>query len=605
MNLRELTQTEIDDLLQHASLQALRPVARARLLAHAQACDVPAGGICHDASSMANAFYCLLHGDWRTDTSTELPAEWLDTAHLPISHRTVQTEQGATLIRVEYAHMQTLFDAHPQARQILSMPQQSHREVTDEAEISAPEQANMRTLLGWFFAITLPIATWFAANALHLGAGSCYFLSILCCVFVMWISNLMPAYVPPFFSVLALIVFDVTTPETALSGFSTGGFFMLLSVFAIGGLMVMSDLTYRLSLWILRLTPNNWLGFNMSLFCYGFLLTPVIPSQLGRTIILSPFLNHLLDATSGSRLPRLSSAFFVSAMAGISLQASIFLTGKPANLLVFDLFDSQTKFAFEWSMWAYTAAVTACLLLLFQFGCLLWLMREPGKVSLSKKLIDNQLRVLGPLTKLEWGALLASASILLGITTTTMHGVEIPWLTLAVLVMLLLFGTLTRNDLNSRIDWSILIFIGAIVAWVPVMRQLELDQRIASSMAGLGELMRTHLFIFTALLCLLTVALRLILPELVAAILLVTFFFPVAASAGVSQWLVGFVILTMSESYLFPYQSPAHVLLQRQIPHLPHPLLTQRIASFNAVACLARMAALLASFPFWTYLNLI
>ena len=99
------------------------------------------------------------------------------------------------------------------------------------AEVSA--RRSWTELGGWLLALTLPPLVWYVLG-LHAQPGDIrYFLAILTCTVVLWLFNLVPAFVPPLFSLLAIILFDVASPAVAAAGFSSTGFFMLLSIFAI------------------------------------------------------------------------------------------------------------------------------------------------------------------------------------------------------------------------------------------------------------------------------------------------------------------------------------------------------------------------------------
>lgn len=467
-------------------------------------------------------------------------------------------------------------------------------------------------VIGWLGAIVLPLLVWLVCRAYSLPSQASYFLAIISCTAVMWIAQLAPVFVPALFTLLAVIVFDVVAADVATAGFASSSFFMLLSIFAVGTLMRQSGLSYRVSLWLLARLPAHSGWHTHGLLLFGLLLTPVIPSQLARSSLIAPFLHTLsrlyhVGHTPGQPMLRLNARLFASTIAGISLAASIFLTGKPANLLAFGLFGAQTQYAFEWLRWLLAASFCGGLLLLFHLGAQALIFRQPAITQIGGDKLTIQLATLGPMRELEWGALLAILLITLGMLTASWHKIELPWLSLTVLIILLLFGALHGEQINRFIDWSVLIFIAAIVTWPPIMASTGISDMITSTFASMGGLMKRNLPGFIAGLSLGIVLLRLVLPELVAEILLLTLLLPLAHANGVSEWLIGFVVLTLCEGYFFPYQAPYHGMLRSRLDqegchfNCNDGLLLQ----YNALMMLGRILAVFLAFPFWTALDII
>ncbi|WP_434633797.1 SLC13 family permease [Chromobacterium sp. CV08] len=471
--------------------------------------------------------------------------------------------------------------------------------ISDDNHCSERRRAWLE-LAGWLTAIAMPPLAWWCALRQGTPHDGAVFIGILAGTAAMWIFKLVPAFAPALFALLAVILFDIAPASVAAAGFASNGFFMLLSVFAIGALMAKSGLTRRVSLWMLRRVPAAPGWRQAGLCLYGLALTPLMPSQLGRSAIVAPFLAMLVEA-GGKR--RDAAALFASAVGGVSLAAAACLTGKPANLMAFGLFDSQTQFAFDWLPWLCAASLAGALLLAAHFAAMRLLFRDatPG-MPVPPPLRQGE--APGPMSRMEWSALAAIGLILLGTLSAPYHRVDIPWLALAVLVALLLFGALRNEDLNQRVDWSSLIFVGAILSWAPIMDITGIDGQIAASLGGLGALMKSDLPAFLALLCPACVLLRLALPELVAEILLLTLLLPLAHAAGVSQWLIGFAVLTMCEAYQFPYQSPYHLYLDGQLA-APADYDRRLLLRYNLAMTLARALTLFASLPFWSWLNIV
>ncbi len=472
-------------------------------------------------------------------------------------------------------------------------------------EPSKPEPFPLKEILGWSVTFACPLLIYYFAPSSNLNAV--YYMAIIAAAVSMWVFNLVPAYIPPLLTVLVTILLDVAPPEVVVSGFSSGSFFMLLSVFMIGAVMVASGLTYRLSLLILRFVPPTPFWYNVSLFFSGLLLTPVVPSQGGRTAIVSPFLVDITKASAPGKKDMLASQFLASTYNGIGLMASIFLTGKPSNLIVFGLFTYQVQFTFQWLHWLFAASVVGVVILIL-FFLLSWLFFKKNRpFSISQDTISVQLKILGSMSVPEWGSLAAIGVLIIGILTTSLHKIEIPWIAMAILLTLLLLGIAGRDELRTRIDWITLLFICAIISWVPIMSLTGIDKLIADNLSWIGGYMKTDMPKFVGLLCIAVVLTRLILPEVITTITFVTAMFPLAEVAGISPWPIGFIILTMGESFVFPYQMTYYLQLRENLDYqgLGNIYDEKLIIIFNIIMIVVRIIAIYASLPFWRYLNII
>lgn len=467
--------------------------------------------------------------------------------------------------------------------------------------------SSIRRLIGWMLSLGLPLLTLYMGSFYAtLDKSAVYFLAIMSATVSMWIFDLMPAFVPPLFSLLAVVVLDVVPYQVALAGFASDGFFMLLSVFAIGAVLVISGLSYRLSLMILRLAPSDTWS-NISVLLYGLLLTPIIPSQLGRGVIISPFLGSLVGVVGAAKIKKSLPKFYASALGGVALFASIFLTGKPANLIIFSLFDFQTQFEYGWGHWLVAASFTALLLLVF-FLVGQWIFfKHSESFVLPKNVLKAQLEILGPMTTKEWGALLAILFFIVGILTLPFHSLELAWIALFILVCLFIFDIIERADLNTRVDWTTLIFIGSIVTWAPIIRYTGMDVVISSLLEPIGVMMKSNFYLFSTLLAVAIVLIRFVLPELVTEILLFTMLLPLAMREGISPWVVGFIILTVAEGYVFKYQAPYFLQFDNQLTSQGVTLGKdeKHLLMFNAYMSLARVAVIIISLQFWKFMDII
>lgn len=462
-------------------------------------------------------------------------------------------------------------------------------------------------LLGWGLTIALPFAVYQLAPQLPLHPAAIDFLAIVLVAVVMWLFALVPEYVPPLFAALAMILLDVAPPAEVLSGFRSDSFFMTLSIFGIGALMVSSGLTYRFSLWILSKVPATSFGYNLSLFGIGTALSPIIPSVVGRVSIVTPLMIELIEISKPGEKDRYANRLIFSLLSGASIFVPLFLTAAVPNLVVYGLFDAQTQFAFGWLAWLYAASVFGLFVLASFWLVSALFFRGARSFSLPRATIQEQRRLLGPVSMLEWAAMLAVLAMIGGILTGPSHRIDVAWIALAVFVTLLLFGTLSREAIRVQIDWPILIYLGTIIGWVPVAASTGLDQVIVTRLTWLGESMTTDFPRFILLVSGMILMVRLALPTGVTVILFTTALFPLAAAQGISLWLIGFIILAVADTYIFPYQSSYYLKLRSDLAarNLAAICDERRIIAANIAMIALRIGAIYGSIAFWQHLDLL
>ncbi|MCB1875579.1 MAG: anion permease [Chromatiales bacterium] len=459
--------------------------------------------------------------------------------------------------------------------------------------------------LGWLLALVAPaLVYWLSMENSDLPWASVNFLTIFSAAVVMWVFRLVPEYIPALFIVMAVIVLGLVPNDVILSGYASGSFFMALSVFGIGAVLVQSGFTYRLALWILRATPPSSFWYNQAMFLVGFLLTPILPSANGRSALVAPLLTDILGVLGYRRGGRAATAMAAAAFIGISLFSASFLTAKSVNFALFGLFPSQVKDQFTWGYWVFTSLVATGVLLVLYLLLAEVFFRRSEKANLSQDHLAAQLQIIGPMSGREWTAVAGVALFILGVMTSSLHKIAPPWIGLAILYILLTVGSISKKGFRTQIDWPFLLMLGGFVGLVKAMSYLGIDAWFAGHLAWVGNFMSGNFYLFSALLGVVIFVVRLVVPNSAAIILLASIFMPVAAAQGINPWVIAFIVILFSDGWFMPYQCSYYLLLVSRTEH--DNLFDQRsLLHFTMITNLFRFAAVFASIPFWQYLGLL
>lgn len=463
-----------------------------------------------------------------------------------------------------------------------------------------------RVVVGWMMTLLAPIGTYlYFSSAGNLpNDQSVYLLAIISATVMMWIFHLLPDFVPALFAILSAMLMGVAPPEVALQGFSSDSFFMALSILGLSAVITVSGLSYRMLLLLLRIGPAHKLWYNFSLFITGAFLTPVIPTTNGRAAIMTPFLTDLLNAmdekSANSAAPQLS----VSVISGISLFSAIFLSSKSVNFVIFGMLPPQEQYLFQWLYWFYAASVVGGVLFVLYWAGTLLLFRGGNASSIPKDVVTTQMKLLGPVTASEWAGVVGLIALVASFLTAALHRIEVPWIAMAILFSLLMFGFLGSKDFRQKIDWSFLFFLGGLIGLVMIMRYVGLDRWLTVKLSWLGDYMAGDFFSFVLMLSGAMFVARLALPINAAVIVFATLLIPTALHIGFNPWLIGFIILLISESFIWPYQASYYA----QFVSIAGPNSRtddKRVVIVQVMLFVFKLAAIYVSIPFWEALGIL
>jgi len=421
-----------------------------------------------------------------------------------------------------------------------------------------------KKLIGWTSTIVIPpLIYWLTLQIPELNENARLFLSVFSITMLMWVFSLVPIFLPALFSVLVVLILGIVPTDTALSGFSSSGFFLALSVFAIELVLTISGLTYRLTLWALRFTPASNFGYSLSLTLIGTFLTPLIPSVNARISLVSPILRDIIETLEFKKQGITATNLSIAAFTGVSLFSAVFLTSKSLNLVLFSLLPPQVQSQFQWLSWLFASSISFLILFLgYMLLSYFWLCRHTEAETTQHSLTDRlplQQKSLGPMTSAEWIALSGIILFLIGVMTSSIHKINPAWIGIGLLFMFVSLGTLNTKHLQQNIDWPFLILVGAMVGITESFSYLGIDKWVGIQLKWLGVYMQTNFEFFILLLAGVIFVIRLALPINLAVIIVATMFFPLAEISGINPWIIAFIILTFGESWVFPYQCSYYI----------------------------------------------
>jgi DASS family divalent anion:Na+ symporter len=510
--------------------------------------------------------------------------------------------KDSKLLSIPQKQIMSLLKKYPEMKDKLYSSLVNHHafiKIEDESvKERKKDDAENITVLGWCFAIFLPAAIYYYGGALSPDWKANIFLTVAIATVVMWIFRLVDEFIPSIMAVIVILILDIAPPDIVLSGFTSGSFFMALSIFGLSAILTTSGLTYRIVINLFRFLPLSQFWHSLAIFITGIFLTPLFPSANGRIGIATPILLDMVESLGYKKGGKAATRLAIATFAGFTMFSSIFLSSKSMHFIVFGILPIQVKERFDWGYWFYAASIAGIVLLTFYFILTQIMFQNSDKPRLSKNIIKAQYEVLGPLSAQEWAAIGGIALFALGIATASIHKIQLPWIGFAVLYIILVLGFLSKKDFKTHVDWTFLIYLGALIGVIRTMSYLGLDISLGQKFLWLGTYMKNNFYLFVPLLSLSTMLLRLFIPNTATVAILASVLFPIALLNGMNPWVIGFIILIISDSWIMPYQC-SYYLLFDELTSAKHPFSRSMILKFNFISISFRIIAIYASIPFW------
>jgi DASS family divalent anion:Na+ symporter len=459
-------------------------------------------------------------------------------------------------------------------------------------------------LLGWLACLLIPAMVYCFAQVNDLPWAMTNFMVIFIAGILMWVFRLVPEYVPAVFIMLAITLLGLVPESVLLSGFASESFFLALSVFGLGAVVVQSRIFYRASLMILLHLPKRVILLQALVFILGIFLTPIMTAQSSRVALMAPFLEDLKISADLKSKESLINSLVCCAFQGAILFSAVFLTGKSSNFVLYGMFSKQMQWQFSWFNWLVAGSFSGLLLGISFFMLLKLQFKTPKTLSVDIQNIRHELHKLGRLTIEEWASLIAVIFLIVGLSTASIHHISAAWLCFSIFFVLILFGVLGKKEFKQGINWPFLFYLGAIIGIMRCVQEIGGDVLLVQHLSWLEDIADNNVTSFVIVVYFLGWIGSFILGTAAAPALLFTILLPMAENAAINPWLIAFVLLMSTEAWIFPYQSSYYLCYEELMNHSGYSDLRPTL-KMNFYFCFIRFMVIMFSLPFWRMMEIL
>jgi anion transporter len=379
-------------------------------------------------------------------------------------------------------------------------------------------------------------------------------LAIMAAAVVILVTDVLPAAIAALLT-LGLLMIAGVTPNVALGGFATGGFWILVSVLFFGTAMDRTGLARRISYRILLIFRPTYPGILAAFMLIGFALTLGVPSMTVRTAIMVPIAFAIVQAI-GLPLPSPGAALIVlGAFEMAVLPGCAVLTGSLWGPFLVGLY-ATAGLPITWVEYARVMALPTivwCALVLIVNTIVV---RPPATASMSRDLVRAELDRLGPMGRPEtWTAIIIGLSVV-SWALQPWHRVPPEAIGLMALVALFAARVLSAADIGAGIPWGLAIFVGGMLSLTGVMNAYRINVWLGGYIVPAVEPFVDNPLFLAVALAIAVAAMRLVDP--VGFITIAAFFAPLVAfvaDRGVPPLVLTALIVFPVHVFWFNYQN--------------------------------------------------
>lgn len=284
-----------------------------------------------------------------------------------------------------------------------------------------------------------------------------------------------------------------------------------------------------------------------------------------------------------------------------------FLTGSAMTFVLLGMMGDYAfpwKMTFSWIGWLVAASVWLVVNLVLTFLFILLYYRPKQKLNISKDLIHQRIKELGPMSKKEKAAaIIMAASILLWVLGSTigLHAFAVAALAFAAMFLM---GIFTMKDFQTEVPWGGLItLVASLLSISALLNTVGVGKWLAEVAAPIITTVIPNVYVFLVVLCVTTYLLRYLeCTGLATLAIIAAIFLPIGQTLGIHPFITLFAdymaLLVWNLSFHNPYYLQAEAVVDGLITH-------KNVVSMSYAYMLINLLGLLASVPLWQMLEMI
>jgi di/tricarboxylate transporter len=334
----------------------------------------------------------------------------------------------------------------------------------------------------------------------------------------------------------------------------------------------------------------------------GLVMTPLIPSSTAKVSLSSPIAQGISEAMGFPQRSNGSAGLGLGAMVFYGFLTPFFLTGSSFNVMVLGLMPGKPDIS--WIQWFLYSLPTLLIFSVSMFLIIAMVFKpEKVKKKLSKEVLNEQLRILGDVTKDELITIAVTVTVVTMLALQSVHKIDSTWILLAGFCCLVISGVLDSATFKNGVDWPFLLFTGVFFSFANVLAEMGIVNAITNVLSMIMQPFMSTPYLFLPAAIVITFFLASTIREDATAILLTVAMCPIAQGIGIHPWILVMVVLLASDPFFYASQSTTYLTAyysteEKSFSHKQG----QKLSVYYAAMVLL---SIVLSIPFWQMLGLI
>ncbi|MFS4583456.1 SLC13 family permease [Phaeobacter sp. C3_T13_0] len=340
---------------------------------------------------------------------------------------------------------------------------------------------NTRSL--WTLLLVLACAAFAAvATSAYLSPDLAIVAALSISAIGLWATGLVPEYWTALAFFLIAVVFGVATPETIFSGFHSSTFWLLFSGLILGAAIKHTTLDKRAAAVLALLPLRSYGGLLTGIVAFSVALAFVMPSSIGRIMILLPVIAALAERIGFGSASNGRTAMLAVATFGTFAPAFTILPANAPNMILVGM--AETIYGINISYFDY---------LLLHFP-VLGIVKSAVLVGLAMIMFPDRIPLRStkapsdptPFSRQERMLSIVLALCLVLWFTDQIHMISPAWVGMAAALICLLPGAdLTRKGcINTDLSYGALLFVAGIMGLGSVISSAGLGEAVVGAITG-------------------------------------------------------------------------------------------------------------------------
>lgn len=440
-----------------------------------------------------------------------------------------------------------------------------------------------------------------AASAGSSGAVAMRILGITLFAICWWVGEIVADWIVAILMLLLWVLIGQVSFPAAFSAFGSTSVWLIVGAFCLAESISKTGLFKRISWSLIRLFSPTFRGQVLAMLLVGTVCAPLVPSATAKAVLGASIANNIANAMGYPPNSRGRCGLFIASFIGFSGTTPAFMSGSVFTYTLLGALPEAYRADIAWVSWSFYALPWLLVILVGSFFAIQFVFSPKEATALTPEYIKEEYEKLGSMGRQEKiSAVLLAGAVLLWILESRL-GIDASVTALGAACLCFATGLLSSKEISTAVPWGLVIFLGGVLNLGNILSKAGIDIWLQSVLAPLFTSMRDPV-VFIAAVALMVIVLRLILvSQSATVIILMAVLAPVAISAGIHPFAIGFVVLTMQQCWFLSYQNvvftPALSCMQGSLSH-------NRTVSACGIFELLALAGLLISIPLWKLTNL-